>query len=115
MSMLTLLLILMVSWIIYQFFSYYGTDEEKKQIALRKLKYGRSIGLFALIVGILGQLIGFYSAFSAIEEMGNVSPAMMFGGIKVSMITTIYGILIYLLSLLLWFLSSLIIERKVPS
>jgi len=115
MSMLTLLLILMVSWIIYQFFYYYGADEEKQQIALRKLKYGRSIGLFALIMGILGQLIGFYSAFSAIEEMGNVSPAMMFGGIKVSMITTIYGILIYLLSLLLWFLSSLIIERKVPS
>ena len=58
-----------------------------------------STGLLALIIGILGQLIGLYSAFITIEATGGVSQSMLAGGIKVSMITTIYGLLIYLFSL----------------
>ncbi len=34
-------------------------------------------------------------------------PAILAGGVKVSMITTRYGILIYLFSILLWFLLDL--------
>jgi biopolymer transport protein ExbB/TolQ len=64
-----------------------------------------------MITGILGQLIGLYSAFRAIEQAGDISPALVFGGIKVSMITTFYGIFIYLLSLLLWFVVSLVLDR----
>ncbi|MFW5821363.1 MAG: MotA/TolQ/ExbB proton channel family protein [Bacteroidota bacterium] len=41
------------------------------------LSYIKPIGLFAMITGILGQLIGLYSAFNAIEEAGDVSPAMI--------------------------------------
>jgi hypothetical protein len=74
------------------------------------------MGLFAMIVGISGQMVGFYAMFSAIEdaiEKGmDVNPVMVFGGIKVTMIVTVYGILIYLLSLLLWFVASIIIDKK---
>lgn len=59
----------------------------------------RSVGLFAAIFGVLGQLIGLFSAFQAIEQMGSVSPAMLAGGLKVSSITTIYGLIIYLVAL----------------
>ena len=78
-----------------------------------KLSYVKSIGLFAMITGILGQLIGLYSAFDAIEAAGDVSPAMIFGGLKVSMITTLYGVFIYLFSLFIWFILSNIFERKI--
>ncbi|WP_436517489.1 MotA/TolQ/ExbB proton channel family protein [Ekhidna sp. To15] len=61
----------------------------------------KSVGLLAAITGILGQLIGLFSAFEAIQQMGSVSPAMLAGGLKVSMITTIYGIIIYIVALLL--------------
>nr|WP_321406033.1 MotA/TolQ/ExbB proton channel family protein [uncultured Carboxylicivirga sp.] len=108
MSILTLLFIGMIAWFVYHFIVANFTDKEK---VLRYMKYGKSIGLFALITGILGQLIGFYDAFSAIEKMGEVSPAMVFGGIKVSMITTLYGFIIYLISLLIWFIFSVIIEK----
>lgn len=60
----------------------------------------KSSGLLAAITGILGQLIGLFSAFEAIQQMGSVSPAILAGGLKVSMITTLYGIIIYILSLL---------------
>ncbi len=58
----------------------------------------REFGLLALILGILGQLIGLYSAFVAIEQMGSVSPAMLMGGLQVSMITTFYGFIGFIIS-----------------
>jgi len=66
----------------------------------RNLAYVKSTGILAFVVGVFGQLIGLYSAFIAIEEMGGVSPAMLAGGLKVSMITTLYGSIILILSML---------------
>lgn len=68
----------------------------------------KSAGLLAAITGILGQLIGLFSAFEAIQQMGTVSPAMLAGGLKVSMITTIYGIVIYVIAIII----SLIIKTR---
>ncbi|MDN5202080.1 MotA/TolQ/ExbB proton channel family protein [Fulvivirgaceae bacterium BMA10] len=68
-----------------------------------KLTYIKSFGLCALVVGILGQLIGLYSAFDSIENLGGSIPQeMLAGGLKVSMITTIYGAIIFIISYLLW-------------
>ncbi len=81
--------------------------------AARKLGYVKSVGLFALIIGVLGQLIGLFSAFEAIESMNvDVSPSLLAGGFKVSMITTLYGMLIYAISLLIWFGLSLMLKKQ---
>ena len=61
----------------------------------------KELGLLALAVGFLGQLIGLFGAFEGIEQMGGVSQAMLAGGLKVSSITSIYGLLIYTVSLLI--------------
>jgi hypothetical protein len=112
MSILTILLVIMVAWFIYHFIVAYKFGQSSPEKVLRRLSYGKSIGLFAAITGILGQLIGFYEAFSAIEKAGDISPGLIYGGIKVSMITTLYGISIYLLSIIIWFSVSIIMERK---
>jgi len=74
------------------------------------------MGLIALMTGISGQMIGLYNMFLSIEEVtvkGNeVIPSLVFGGIKVTMICTFYGIFIYLFSLLLWFAASVLVEKK---
>ena len=70
----------------------------------RKLVYLKSIGRFALVTGIMGQLLGLFNAFQAIEKATDISPAILAGGLKVSMITTIYGMLIFLFSYLFWLL-----------
>ncbi|MBL6447514.1 MotA/TolQ/ExbB proton channel family protein [Fulvivirga sp. 29W222] len=78
-----------------------------------RLGYIKSTGLFGLIIGILGQLIGLYQAFSAIQQMGEVSPAMLAGGLKVSMISSMYGFLIFIIAYLLWFgLEALAVRNK---
>ncbi|MBN2638368.1 MAG: MotA/TolQ/ExbB proton channel family protein [Bacteroidales bacterium] len=111
MGVLTILLITMVAWIVYYFIVGYTSKMDANKV-LRKLGYGRSIGLFAFITGILGQLIGLYMAFSDIAKVGNISPSVVFAGVKVSMIVTFYGFFIYLVSLILWFVATNIIERK---
>ena len=64
-------------------------------------KWAKEVGILALSIGILGQIFGLYGVFKGIEQMGQVSQEMMAGGLKVSSITTIYGLLIYILSLVL--------------
>lgn len=69
----------------------------------RQLSMLKSVGLFAMVFGVLGQLLGLYSAFEMIEQVGAISQGMLAGGLKVSSITTIYGLIIYLLAYLIWF------------
>lgn len=77
----------------------YATSDEKKETDRDLIK---SIGLLAMITGIFGQLIGLFDAFKIIEQMGTVAPSMLMGGLKVSMITTLYGVFIYIISYLIW-------------
>lgn len=116
MSALTILLIITTAWIIYHFVIGYNSKQPNQEKLLRKIGYGKSMGLFALVTGIFGQMIGLYNMFDVIEEVtlkgDEVKSALIFGGIKVTMICTFYGILIYLFSLLLWFIANLIIEKK---
>lgn len=71
-----------------------------KQILI--IKDIKAIGVFAIVWGIFGQSIGLFSAFQAIEAAADISPAMIYGGLKVSMITTLYGSFIFLLSWLIY-------------
>ncbi len=61
----------------------------------------KEIGLMALITGILGTLIGMQQAFGVIEQVSDISFSLMAGGMKVALITTIYGGLIYFASLII--------------
>lgn len=62
----------------------------------------KEIGIFGLIFGIFGQTLGLYSAFSILEKTGTVSPELLFSGLKVSSITTIYGLVICLIGFVLY-------------
>lgn len=66
----------------------------------------KAIGIFAIVWGVFGQSIGLFSALQAIEAAGDISSAMIFGGLKVSMITTLYGFFIFLLSWLIFLVMS---------
>ncbi len=116
MAVLTLFLVITTAWFIYHFTISYHSKTISQEKLLRLFAYGKSIGLFSLIIGITGQMIGLSAMFSAIEEAvqrgEEIIPALVFEGIKVTMIVTIYGMLIYLFSLVLWFVASIIVEKK---
>ena len=81
----------------------YNDTEESPAVLKRGLNTIVHLGLFSFFMGILGQAIGLFDAMKAIEMMGAVSPAMLAGGLRVSMIVSIYGLLILLGSSILWF------------
>jgi len=77
-----------------------------------QLKQNKAIGTFALISEIPGQLIVLYQAFGVFEKMGGVSPSFVMGGLKVSMIPAFHGIVIFMISLIIWFAFDYIATRR---
>lgn len=57
------------------------------------------IGALAFCTGVLGTSIGLYSALLAIPELGGVSQEMLANGLRVASITGIYGLLVFMISI----------------
>ncbi|WP_420582670.1 MotA/TolQ/ExbB proton channel family protein [Reichenbachiella sp.] len=100
MSILTITLAISLGLTIFHLVN---KTQDESQLALIK-----SVGLFALVFGILGQFIGLYGALQHISQVESVSSAMLAGGIRVSSITSIYGMIIFVVSYLMWFIIKLI-------
>jgi hypothetical protein len=112
MSILTLVALVMLSVAVVNGVAIFSGGVDNVANSRHRLGYIKSVGLFALVTGLLGQLIGLYSAFQYIEAAGSVSPAMLAGGLKVSSITSLYGMLIFVISYLLWFLLDVSLNRQ---
>jgi len=55
------------------------------------------ISLFIAIapmLGFMGTVIGMIQAFDTIEVVGDISPAVVAGGIKVALLTTVFGLIV---------------------
>ena len=48
-------------------------------------------------LGFLGTVIGMVMAFDKIQQAGDISPTVVAGGMKVALITTIFGIVVALI------------------
>ena len=71
----------------------------------------KEIGSFALVFGFLTLLIGLYQMFVVLQQVAMdigegvtgvfdlISPGVLFGGLKIALIPVFYGIIIYLISL----------------
>lgn len=102
MGILTILLLIVITMAVYRMIqiSKGGADD---LVTFRHLLVRiKSVGLFALVFGIFAQLLGLYQVFSHIEQGGEVVPAILAGGLKVAMIPTVYGVIIFLISYLIW-------------
>ena len=55
------------------------------------------IGLFialAPMLGFMGTVIGMIQAFDRIQAVGDLSPSVVAGGIKVALLTTVFGLIV---------------------
>ncbi len=62
------------------------------------------LGSFAFLLGMLGQVLGMIQAMGAIEQAGDISPALIAGGFKVSLLAPVYGFVLFIISYLVWFI-----------
>lgn len=67
-------------------------------VLMGRMESGLSwISLFiatAPMLGFLGTVIGMVQAFDAIEAAGDISPTIVAGGIKVALLTTVFGLIV---------------------
>jgi len=67
-------------------------------VLMGRLESGLSwISLFiavAPMLGFMGTVIGMISAFDNIEAVGDISPAVVAGGIKMALLTTVFGLIV---------------------
>jgi biopolymer transport protein ExbB len=95
-----------VSSIFYAGLEHYheGMDIVDKSVATTgsvesaRLEKGVSwISLFialAPMLGFMGTVIGMIQAFDSIEAAGDISPSLVAGGIKVALLTTVFGLIV---------------------
>lgn len=94
-----------------QFFNYFSSKRNDEKIAKRNSTI-LFIGSFALLFGMFGQLLGLYQALDAIERAGDISPFLIAGGLKISLLTVIYGFSLLLFSSLIWFIIKNLISKQ---
>ena len=69
----------------------------RKGNAAKTIKLISSLSLFAIVWGFLGQIIGLISAFDAIQAGMDISPVILAGGLKVSFLSPVFGMFVFLI------------------
>mgnify|MGYP006293598369 CR=1 FL=1 len=72
-------------------------------------------GAWGVVLGLLGTLGGIYDAAGAISTAGEVSTALVWGGIRVALTTTIFGLLLFAVAALSWFALRVWYRRRVAA
>ena len=86
----TLLLLILTIWLLVKAFIKGDADGNNKKLISH-------IGLFALVWGFLGQLIGLIGAFDAVEAAGNIAPAVLAAGLKIALLSPTFGMVVFLI------------------
>jgi hypothetical protein len=64
-------------------------------------RWVREIGLGALVVSIFLTLMGLFQILGTVELIGNISFPVISGGLRVTLISTFYGLIVYFISLII--------------
>ncbi|AHW61640.1 hypothetical protein FH5T_05530 [Draconibacterium orientale] len=83
-----------------------------KQYNLKLIRLIRMGGLFAAAFGVLSQIIGIVQALEAIRAASDISPEIVMGGAIVSFYSTIWGLIVLLVSLPIYYVLKEFIKLK---
>ena len=112
MGMLSIVFLVLLVIAVLAWKSTYNNKSDEEESLNTKLGYIKSLGLFAFVLGMLGQFLGLFQSFRIIGSGMEISPAIMAKGVKVSMVTSIYGMIIFLIAYLLWFIIKALAARN---
>jgi biopolymer transport protein ExbB/TolQ len=83
----------LIAYILYAFIS-------KKNGLDSSLQFLKQLGLLSLGWGVFGTILGLFAAFNALEQLKDPLPFnIISGGLKVSLLTVLYGFIVYLISM----------------
>ncbi len=85
----------------------YSVLDERLMLSIKYL------GGIAFLSGLFFQTLGLYMAFQAIVEAADISPMLVMQGVFISFYTTFFGLGVFLVSLIIWYLLKVIWTEKV--
>lgn len=66
--------------------------------ARKMLKLTVDSSLLGLVIGFFGSIIGLIMAFDTVQAMGDAEPAVFAAGLKVSLLTALFGLFTFVVS-----------------
>jgi biopolymer transport protein ExbB/TolQ len=94
--------IILIGKLVYRWINKSESDEKRNKAVSESILF---IGSFAFLFGLFFQVIGMIQALKAIEAAGDISMALIAGGLKVSLIVPVYGFVLFLISYITWFIN----------
>lgn len=68
-------------------------------------------GAYSVVVGFFAHFLGIMYAMNAIQAASDISPAIVAGGYSVSLITILFGLIIFMIAALIWFVLRVFVNR----
>jgi len=103
MHILNLFLIILIVVIIERFFSIAVKKNLEKKNLSKRLLLTKFLAVAAVIIGVLGTLLGLYMAFSFPERFAS-DEKLIYRALKISFSTSIWGLFIALVSTISFFI-----------
>jgi len=69
-----------------------------KEVSKKTLKHISDSGTLGLALGVMGAFLGLISAFDVLEASGGAEPAIIAGGLKVALLSPLFGLLTFSVS-----------------
>ena len=69
-----------------------------KEVSKKILKHISDSGTLGLALGVIGAFLGLISAFDILEASGAAEPAIIAGGLKVALLSPLFGLLTFSVS-----------------
>lgn len=66
-----------------------------KEVSKKILKHISDSGALGLALGVMGAFLGLISAFDVLEASGAAEPAIIAGGVKVALLSPLFGLLTF--------------------
>jgi len=74
------------------------TLKTNKEISKKMLKHISDSGTLGLALGVMGSFIGLTTAFDVLEATGAAEPSILAGGLKVALLSTLFGLFTFSVS-----------------
>lgn len=105
--MLPIYILWMVSLILIGLLAYklYAKDAAKSSKTKSLSELILFLGSFTFLWGVFCQMIGLLQILSVIDEVGDIAPPIIAGGLLVSSYSTVYGLFLFMLTFVAWFVA----------
>ena len=95
--------LIIVALTLYSAFRLFESEAEADPITKTWLDAILFWGGFSLVTGVLGTLVGIVVAAQSIEAAGSISATLVWGGVKVALYSSVFGVLVLATASLVWF------------